>query len=165
MGMDMTHSYVAYKRDGEWKMVPVYHQWDDGSVDYVDSFVGRYTDFFDWLQGNGNDLGDGNMSYANRGIPNRAPDEVPSYVMHQYMTHKDGTFGANYLSLGEMNIIISEMPKKVRDWESEDEKTKIRNPYRVQMKNWRNRIANILDMGYTYVTSPENVRVYYWFDY
>lgn len=167
MGVDITSVIGYHTKDNGWDVLPVYVHERNGSIHPVETYPGRHTEFFAWLTGerDGGIYGDIGQR-INRGIPNIAPNDVPSYVMHEHMAVEDETFGASYLTLGEIRELIKQMPKKVKEWDEVTGKTyKERNEVRDSLKAWYHNIYSAYDMSLVYVGNPmTDIRVYFWFD-
>lgn len=166
MGLDI-HAYVAYKSRDEWKSVPIYKLHSE-HMELVDTFPGRHTEFFEWLMGNRNDCGYGDMpfEYTNRGFPYRSPYDVPVGIADTYHTLWEGNcYGASWMTFGEMMNLYKSMPKKIK-WEDEDGKVvKERNEIRDSFGTWLHTIETVTNLANLWInTLGDNIRVYYWFD-
>lgn len=160
MGMDI-HSFVGVKNPkDEWEVLPLYKRHNDGDIVFAEAYNNRYTEFFMWLLGRNNMYGD--MPYANRGIPRVAPTEIPGIIIDLYDRYD--VCNGSYMSLSEMADVVKKMPKHFKYRDEDGNKVKERNEVRDAMKSMINTIISMIALSDTYVNSPDDVRVYYWFD-
>lgn len=165
MGVDI-HTFLSYKDNDIWKMVPVYtRDTEDDSIDFAEMYSGRHTEFFEWMLGNRNELGYGDFpdEIANRGIGNIAPDGVPSYVLRRHSMVRNDIFGESYITLAEIRGILKRMPKKITYTYEDGDSVKESNEIRDSLKTLKRNIESALSMSGTYCPD-EDVRLYYWFD-
>lgn len=160
MGVDIT-MVASYKDSrGVWNPLPVYVKLDDGTMEFARVYNGRNRELFDFLDGSSDYYGE--MSYARRGFP-VTTDDVPSAFMRLHEEWGGHDFGASWMTLEELRLLIHSMKKKITYYDENGESQKEKNQMRKYLKSIYDSVVNMIWMSNIY-SAESDIRIYWWFD-